>query len=171
MERIARFSKVSYEQYKKDMLMLLWGKDAEWSDEEIRAEYDAIKLPSRATAGSAGYDFYLPHAVHFSPSYNSFFPTGIRCEMEQGWVLQLYPKSGLGTKYGTMMLNTIPIIDQDYFFADNEGHILIGMSVKKPFDLKAGDKFIQGLFVPFGITADDNATDKRTGGFGSTGVS
>ena len=38
----------------------------------------------------------------------------------------------------------------------------------KTVELKAGDAFAQGVFIPFGITLDDNATEQRTGGFGST---
>lgn len=55
-KRIAQFEKVSFVQFKEGY------KDAfgDVSDEEIREIYEKIKLPRRATAGSAGYDFFMP---------------------------------------------------------------------------------------------------------------
>ena len=35
--------------------------------------------------------------------------------------------------------------------------------------IKVGDKIVQGVFLPFGVTMDDDATEIRNGGFGSTG--
>ena len=55
MQAIAKFEKVSYEQFEKD-----WEKNMGGSKEEIKAIYDSIKLPHRATKQSAGYDFYAP---------------------------------------------------------------------------------------------------------------
>lgn len=82
----------------------------------------------------------------------------------------VFPRSGLGFKYGMQLLNTVGIIDSDFYHAENEGHIMV--KIKNPSDkfliLNDGDKFCQGVFLPFGITDFDNATAKRTGGFGST---
>lgn len=166
MNRIAKFSKVSFEQYKKDALSSMhWNP----TDEELRAEWEAIKLPVRATAGSAGYDFFLPYDTAVS-SNSITIPTGIRCQMEPGWVLICCPKSGLGFKYKMGLDNTLGIVDSDYFFSDNEGHIMAKFHTEKPTILSQGQKFMQGLFVPFGITEDDECDGVRNGGFGSTGV-
>ena len=85
MKRIAKFHKVSFEQFAKD-----W-KDTfeQYSEEEIRNIYDSLKLPKRATTGSAGYDFYAPVDVTMKPGEIVKIPTGIRVEMEEGWVLKL----------------------------------------------------------------------------------
>lgn len=80
------------------------------------------------------------------------------------------PKSGLGFKYGMRLSNTIGIIDSDYYFSDNEGHIQAKFSAHKPFSVNAGQKFMQGIFIPYGITCDDHANAVRNGGFGSTGA-
>ena len=90
MKRIAKFHKVSFEQFAKD-----W-KDTfeQYSEEEIRNIYDSLKLPKRATTGSAGYDFYAPVDVTMKPGEIVKIPTGIRVEMEEGWVLKCYPRSG-----------------------------------------------------------------------------
>ena len=99
-------------------------------------------------------------------------PTGIRVMIEDGWVLSLYPRSGLGFRHRLQLDNTVGIIDSDYFEAKNEGHILIKMTSDdhkgKTLSVAAGDGFAQGIFLPFGITVDDEADGERTGGFGST---
>ena len=86
----------------------------------------------------------------------------------------ILPKSGLGTKFRFQLDNTCGVIDSDYYYAENEGHILISMTNDsksgKVLEIPAGKAFAQGIFVPFGITTDDEAEGKRTGGFGSTEV-
>lgn len=159
MNRIAKFEKVSYEQYLKD---------------EPRASelYEAISLPKRATAGSAGYDFYMPYDLVLKPGETAKIPTGIRASMATGWVLALFPRSGLGFKYRLQLNNTVGIIDQDYYGSSNEGHIFAKITNDsnegKVLELKQGEGFAQGIFLPFGITEDDDATAIRDGGFGST---
>lgn len=134
--------------------------------------YDALKLPKRATVGSAGYDFFSPLTFTLMPGETLKIPTGIRVEIHEGWVLMLFPRSGLGFKYRLQMNNTVGIIDSDYFYSDNEGHIFIKLTNNsnegKSVTVEAGQGFAQGLFMPFGITEDDNVTDIRNGGFGST---
>ena len=168
MERIAKFHKVSYEQFEGD-----------WKDtfgpietEEIKRIYEGIRLPARATAGSAGYDFYTPVAVTIRPGEIVKIPTGIRAEMNEGWVLAVFPRSSLGFKYRLQLNNTVGIIDSDYFFSDNEGHIFIKLTndtkEDKTVELSEGAGFAQGIFFPFGITEDDDCSERRNGGFGST---
>lgn len=168
MKRIAKFHKVSSEQFSKD-----W-KDTfgEVSDAELQNIYDSLRLPRRATTGSAGYDFYAPVDVTMKPGEIVKIPTGIRVEMEEGWVLKCYPRSGLGFKFRLQLNNTVGIIDSDYFFSDNEGHIFAKITNDsnegKTVNIQAGTGFMQGIFVEYGITVDDEATGIRNGGFGST---
>lgn len=127
-------------------------------------------MPKRATSGSAGYDFYAPIDLTLIQSGVCKIPTGIRCKMSEGWVLSIYPRSGLGFKYQAGLTNTVGIIDSDFVYSDNEGHIFIKMVNRgnDTFTVKAGDGFAQGIFTEFGITEDDAANGVRNGGFGST---
>lgn len=165
MRRIAKFSKVSKERFCEDF------RDAfpELSAEEV---YEALKLPARATSGSAGYDFFTPCALRIAPGETVKIPTGVRASMEPGWVLQLYPRSGLGFKYRLQLNNTVGIIDSDYYYSDNEGHIFAKITNDsnegRTLELKAGEGFMQGIFMEYGITVDDEADGVRNGGFGST---
>lgn len=170
MSGIAKFEKVSYEQYYNDMKSILGDMDG-WSDDDIKASWEQIKLPTRATTGSAGYDFYAPLGCNISRGFPVLIPTGIRVKMDEGWVLMCYPRSGLGFKYGMRLANTTGIIDADYYYSDNEGHIMAKLCSDKWVDINEGDRFMQGVFLPFGVTVDDDATARRNGGFGSTGGS
>ena len=168
MKKIAKFHKVSYEQFLEG-----W-KDTfpETTEEKVKEIYEQIRLPKRATAGSAGYDFFSPVDFTVAPGQGIKIPTGIRVEMEPEWVLKCYPRSGLGFKYRLQLNNTVGIIDSDYFYSDNEGHIFTKLTndsrEDKTLELKAGEGFMQGIFVEYGITVDDDATAIRNGGFGST---
>ena len=168
MKRIARFHKVSEERFINDWTDTF----PESSMEEALRVYEGIRLPRRATAGSAGYDFFAPVEITLEPGETIKVPTGIRVEMEQEWVLKCYPRSGLGFKYRLQMNNTVGIIDSDYFYSDNEGHIFVKMTNDtnegKTVVIPADTGFMQGIFVEYGITWDDDATEIRNGGLGST---
>lgn len=166
MKRIARFEKVSFEQYKKDYL------DTFNTLENVEEIYNDIKLPKRATKGSAGYDYFAPFEINLKPGETIKIPTGIRAFMEEGWVLKNYPRSGLGFKFRLQLNNTVGIIDSDYYYSSNEGHIMCKITndsnENKTIVVKKGDGFIQGIFIEYGITYDDDTNEIRDGGFGST---
>ena len=174
-----RFEKVSFEEYSKARLAM----KQDLTEEELRTEYDGILLPRRQTRHSAGYDFYIPYDLCIN-SYNAtLFPTGIR------WIpydlkdlchdalfrpldsaLFCLPRSSLGFKYGTHLVNTVGVIDMDYHMADNEGHIMCKMMTNSVVQLRKGDRYMQGIILPFGLTDnDDPVSEERTGGIGSTG--
>ena len=172
-KRVAEFKKVSLEGFIKDWCDT-FGLDA--SDANTRHEiediYGGIELPKRATAGSAGYDFFAPVKIKIAPGQTVKIPTGIRCRIDNNWVLKCYPRSGLGFKYRLQLNNTVGIIDSDYFYSDNEGHIFSKITndsnENKTLTIPADTGFMQGIFVEYGITVDDDATEIRNGGFGST---
>lgn len=167
MQRVGEFDKVSYEQFynavKKEYL---------YTDEYIRECYDNLKLPERATRGSAGYDFVAFATFLLQPGETIIIPTGIRVKIYDGWWLGVLPRSSLGFKYGVRLCNTMGVIDCDYYNSDNEGHIFIKItngSDDKTLTIQRGDRFAQGIFLPFGIAYSDSATAERNGGIGSSG--
>ena len=143
-----------------------------YKNKDLESIYKDINLPQRATKGSAGYDFYAPMDIWLQPGETIKIPTGVRVEMEPNWVLKCYPRSGLGFKFRLQLNNTVGIIDSDYFYSDNEGHIFAKLTNDtnegKTVQISAGNGFMQGIFVEYGITVDDDVTDIRNGGFGST---
>lgn len=170
---LIKFEKVSLDQWRADASMPYFNKDwFELDDEqkkEIDQAYENIKLPTRSSMHSAGYDFFLPRNVDFNIGYRTI-PTGIRWVCDLQAALLLMPRSGLGFKYGTYLANTIGVIDADYSLSDNEGHIMAKMNSEQYFSLEAGKAFMQGIMVPFFTTVDDDVQAKRNGGFGSSGV-
>lgn len=162
-----KFEKISYEQFRKDFGKILGDR----SEESYKEMYDQIKLPKRGTCGSAGYDFSSPVSTCLNEEHSTtLIPTGIRAKMPQDIVLMIYPRSGLGFKTGMRLANSTGVIDSDYYYSDNEGHIMIKL-VRGFSDLniEAGDRITQGIFTPYFITDDDKTTESRNGGFGSTG--
>lgn len=168
MHRIAKFHFVSPAQF----MTAMQEEYPKYTEDQIKEMYEALKLPKRATKGSAGYDFFAPFTFQLAPGETIKIPTGIRAEMQEDWVLQIYPRSGLGFKYRLQMNNTVGIIDSDYFFSDNEGHIFMKITNDsnegKTVEVPAGTGFAQGIFMQYGITEDDDAEGIRNGGFGST---
>ena len=169
---IAKFEKVGFNQFKKDWLENNPTMKKDWSHSELRELYDAIQLPRRATSGSAGYDFksYFPFSLR--PGETIKFPSGIRVNINSAWFLNIVPRSSLGFKYRCQLDNTVGIIDSDYYYADNEGHIFIKLTndgkTDKIMEIKAGDGVAQGIFLQYGLAEEEEVTEKRTGGFGST---
>ena len=170
---VAKFRKVSYEQYAKDMRECGFYLP----DNEMKEAYDAIKIPVRATQGSAGYDFFspIPFALRnmtVAPR-GITFPTGIQCELAPGFCLFMLPKSGLGIRQYSRLGNCIGLIDRDYIFSDNEGDIYVNLRSdipgNPPVDIHVGQAICQGIILPFCVVDKDETTEKRNGGLGSTG--
>ena len=161
MGGVARFMHVSPQRFRADWQDAFGGV----------AVPEMPNLPRRATAGSAGYDFFSPLSFSLAPGSCVRIPTGVRARIDDGWVLMLFPRSGLGFKYRLQLNNTVGVVDADYFGARNEGHIFIKLTNAgdRTVSVGAGEAFAQGIFLPFGLTDDDDARGERTGGFGSTG--
>ena len=160
--KIADFETVSHARFQADLKALCG------CEEDL---YDRIRIPRRATKGSAGYDFYSPVDVTLKAQESIRIPTGIRCRIDEGYVLQLYPRSSFGFRYQMALLNTTGIIDADYYHADNEGHIIVGIVNRgtQEMTIRAGDRFVQGIFLRYYLAQDEEDLDERHGGFGSTG--
>lgn len=157
--QIGRFQKVSIDQFNKD------------TNNNNNTIYEDIILPKRATTGSAGYDFVCPFNITIKPGQNIKIPTGIRCQMEEGYVLNIYPRSSFGIKHQMFLSNTVGIIDSDYYYANNQGHIIISIINMGEHDIiiNKGERFVQGIFLKFYTVQEEEINSSRHGGFGSTG--
>lgn len=162
-----KFKEISYEQFATD-----WTK---WNGpfvEDIRSIYDNLKLPVRATRNSAGYDIFAPAAFSLSPGEGITIPTGLCAIMDPGIVLLILPRSGQGIRCKLQLMNTVGVIDADYWQADNEGHIIMSLFNDHPagavLHVAQGQGCAQGIFLPHFLCDDDIAETQRIGGFGST---
>jgi dUTP pyrophosphatase len=170
MNRVGEFEKVSFEQFRIAMDDAF--HDIGYTEDELHEIWEATPLPVRATSGSAGYDFKSPIPFILQPGKTIKIPTGIRVKIEDGWWLGCLPRSGLGFKYRIQLNNTMGVIDSDYYYSDNEGHIFVKITNDsnegKTVTVKQGDGFAQAIFIPYGITYSDDASTIRNGGMGST---
>ena len=166
---IAEFEKVSIDQFVEDSIK------HGWSEEAAIEAYKNIVMPQASTEESAGFDFNTPYGIELEIGQSVLIPSGIRCKMDKKWALILLPRSGQGTKFRIQLDNTIGLIDKDYYFANNEGHIMMKITNDgqegKVFELAAHEKFMQGMFLYTGTAKNATSSNKRTGGFGSTGNS
>lgn len=141
-------------------------------NESTTREDMIVKLPKRSTAKSAGYDFFVIEDVVCKAHEITLIKTGMKAYMEDDDVLLLFNRSSNPKKKGLIVPNGVGVIDADYVDnPDNEGEIggLFYNMLDEDVVLKAGDKMMQGVFVKYNITDDDNAEGERSGGFGSTG--
>jgi len=167
LRRIAKFEKVSFEQFYEDWANTFFAdklKDNldiysdEWNDiyEEVEAIYNEIKLPSRMTKGSTGYSFFAPISFALIAGRTIRIPTGIRCKMNKRYGLFFFPRNSLGFEFREQIDNAF--VDSIYYHNDNEGHIfaqITNNSSDKMLAVNEGQEFMQGVFLPFGITVND----------------
>ena len=155
---MTKFEKISEDQWIKDT--------------KLEGVLEKVILPRRGTARSARYDFYAPYKAVIQPNETVVIKTGVKCALEDGDVLMLYPRSSMGFKYGLQLVNTVGIIDADYYNnPSNEGYIMIGIKNTgiRTVVIDRGERFAQGVIVGYKITDDDNPmSEVRKGGIGST---
>ena len=148
------------------------GRFFEVVKDEYRKNSGDIKLPTRSSEHSAGYDFYSPINITIPPHKMVMIWSDIKAHMYYDNVLLINVRSSMG-KQPIMISNTQGWIDQDYYGnEDNDGNIgfrLLNLG-DTPYEIKVGDRIGQGIFVRYGIVDNDNTTTKRKGGFGSSGV-
>lgn len=133
---------------------------------------DDVKLPERATANSAGYDFFAPEDITLPAKTLTRVMTGIKCELRPYMVLILANRSSNPSKKSLFLANGVGIIDADYYNnPDNEGEIGFEFYNNSEEDIiiLKNEKIGQGIITTYVKVEGDNATGSRAGGFGSTG--
>lgn len=142
--------------------------------EDMRKTKGEIVLPQRCTKHSAGYDFYLPEDVTIPAHKTSgMIPTDVKAYMQEDEVLLLYVRSSIGIKKGLVLANGTGVIDSDFYSnSSNDGNIHLSLrnETNEDITLKAGERVMQGVFVPFLKADNGNSNNERTGGTGSTGA-
>lgn len=133
------------------------------------------ELPIRATEKAAGLDLKacLSTPITLEPGEYRLIPTGIAIELPTGHEGQVRPRSGLAAKHGVTVLNSPGTIDEDY-----RGEVkvaLINHHRSIGFTVNNGDRIAQLVVAPVAYVAVDDvttltATERGTGGFGSTGI-
>ena len=134
---------------------------------------DTARIPTRATAGSAGYDLYVDTDKNsmVRPGETEWFGSGIAVEIPPGYVGLIYSRSGLSTKQGLRLANCVGVIDSDYRGG-------VGLPIHNDSDeiqlIRAHERVAQLILhqacgIDFIEQDNLSETDRGTGGFGSTG--
>lgn len=130
-----------------------------------------VKLPTRGSIHSAGYDIYTYDTYEIEPKQSVLIRTGIKAYMLPDEYLDLRVRSSLGIKRQLMLATGASVIDADYYNnPDNEGEIMVvlynyGDTTQT---IEAGEHIVQGIFTKYFLVDNDNTTAVRTGGTGST---
>ena len=131
-----------------------------------------ILLPKRSTTHSAGYDFFIQQDIILPPGKIILIPTGVKAYMQGDEVLNIYDRSSNPIKKGIVLMNSVGIIDSDYYGNSFNDGMICGQFKnisEVPVTLKRGEAFMQGVFQKYLVADNDETTSERTGGFGSTG--
>lgn len=130
------------------------------------------QLPTRAHDTDAGFDLYSPIGVNISVGATVTIPTKLAISLPENTVGLIYPRSSLGTRHGIVLANTVGVIDSGY-----RGEIMLVVTNHgdRPYTIHTGDRVAQLIVTPHYApdvieVADLEASDRGTGGFGSTGT-
>lgn len=130
-----------------------------------------VKLPTRGSIHSAGYDIYTYDSCEIEPKQSVLIRTGVKAYMPPDEYLDLRVRSSLGIKRQLMLATGASVIDSDYYNnEDNEGEIMVVLYNygDETQTIEAGEHIVQGIFTKYYLADDDCTTTKRTGGTGST---
>lgn len=132
---------------------------------------EGLPLPAYATSGAAGMDVVSAEDVTLAPGARHAVATGLSMAIPDGYEIQVRPRSGLALKHGISVPNTPGTIDSDY---RGELKVILINHGSEPFAIARGDRVAQLVLAPVVQAAWDevaelDATERGTGGFGSTG--
>ena len=144
--------------------------------EKVSKLKEYIKLPKRSTSKSAGYDFFAIEGVYIPPYKLGddpvMIPTGVKVKMQDDEYLMLVNRSSNPKKKKLVIPNSLGIIDADYYGnEDNEGEMFFGFYnlSNETVVVKKDEKLGQGIFMKYLLIDNDQTTEVRHGGWGSTG--
>jgi dUTP pyrophosphatase len=128
-------------------------------------------IPQYQTAKSAGFDLHSIEDYTIQPNERVLIKTGISMAIDDGYELQIRPRSGIAYKHGITVLNSPGTVDSDY---RGEIMILLINHSNDEFIIQVGERIAQGVInqivqASFDEVDELNDTDRGSGGFGSTG--
>jgi len=142
-------------------------------NDRFKKNVEEIKLPTRATEGSSGYDFYMPINASIPPNSRVLIWSDVKAYMLKDEELLIYPRSSLGVK-GIILSNVVGKVDSDYYNNESTGGnigLTLWNTTDEVFELKKGDRVCQGTFSKFLIVDNDKPLETvRRGGFGHSGL-
>ena len=137
---------------------------------KVKRLTETAKLPTYAHDGDACFDLYADEDVKVNHLETVKISTGIGFDIQEGYCVKVYGRSGLGFKHG-LSLVCGGIIDQSY-----KGDVFISMTrvIKGAYIVKKGDRVAQGMLIPVPVVQFEEVTElsdseRGESGFGSSG--
>ena len=136
---------------------------------------EGLALPTYQSAAAAGLDLLAAVADNaplvLAPGKHATVPTGLAVALPPGFEAQVRPRSGLAARHGVTVLNSPGTIDADY---RGEISVILINHGDAPFMIRRGERIAQMVIAPvvraeLAVAASLSATDRGSGGFGSTG--
>lgn len=138
---------------------------------KVKKLNDQAVIPKYASETAAGADLYSTSHTMIQPGTCVKIPTGLAMEIPDGWFGAIFPRSGLATKKGLRLANSVAVIDSDY-----RGEVLVPLYNDSPYPQEIGEgiRIAQMIIMPcprisYIEVEELNETDRGSGGFGSTG--
>jgi len=121
--------------------------------------------PRYKTKGAAAFDLYLQDDLYLTPGEPASISLGFSADIEDGYSVQIIPRSSVGMNWGVRLWNTIGLIDSDY-----KGEWCAVLESAKPVQFRRGDRLLQAFvtwsFRADGIDADDAERGTHSGSTG-----
>lgn len=142
---------------------------------KIKKLRETAKIPTIATAGSAGYDICadLPSPLEIAPGQTVSIPSGLAMQIPAGFGGFVFARSGLAVKKGIVPANCVGVIDSDY-----RGELIVALynQSENSFIVNPGDRIAQLVLLAvhtpqIAVCTELDTTARGSGGFGSTGIS
>jgi dUTP pyrophosphatase len=142
---------------------------------KVELTHENAVLPKYAYPSDSGFDLHATEEVIIGPFGRALVPTGLKVSFEEGYEIQVRPKSGLAIKQGLTVLNTPGTVDQGY---TGEIQVIVfntnNTTVTIPKGMKVGQAVlcpvVQGKFVMIETVKKVEDKDRGNNGFGSTGI-
>jgi dUTP pyrophosphatase len=142
---------------------------------KVELTHENAVLPKYVYPSDSGFDLHATEEVIIGPFGRALVPTGLKVSFEEGYEIQVRPKSGLAIKQGLTVLNTPGTVDQGY---TGEIQVIVfntnNTTVTIPKGMKVGQgvlcPVVQGKFVMIETVEKVEDKDRGNNGFGSTGI-
>ena len=126
---------------------------------------DNFIAPKYKTKGAAAFDLYLQDDLYLTPGEPASISLGFSADIEDGYSVQIIPRSSAGMNWGVRLWNTVGLIDSDY-----KGEWCAVLESAKPVRFRRGDRLLQAFvtwsFRADGIDADDAERGTHSGSTG-----
>lgn len=137
----------------------------------IRSLHEGFIMPTKSTDRAGAFDIYMPEPGRVCELFPTTVSLGFSTEVPSGHVALLLPRSGVGTRFGLELLNTVGVIDADY---RGEWKAVLKTKSTVSYAWTKHERMLQFLIVPvldvtLELVDELDTTSRGTGGFGSSG--